>query len=313
MKEDFMDQQSDETFESEASFMVDAEDHAILMHRDAHFGGHFDTMIHYYEEGGKGVMSEFELRRIRELALLEIDAEQDLASCLLSGAEAEKVAAALKAYKVLRTLYEKSNDKDLLPRLIADLILSEEELPQAEIAAIVAQKGAIVPHLIELLRSATYYDPLFPGYGSAPTLAAHCLGLIGDKRAMFSLFEAIGEENFFAEDYLLDALKLIGTPAKEFLLKVVQTEPLNFDNERAAIALVRFKDDPEVACCCLQQLLKPHVWKDATTALHLILACEALADPEQQRQFAALTTTPTFPKILARDVAIVSQAHQKMR
>ncbi len=204
-------------------------------------------------------------------------------------------------------MYNTKHEKTVCPRLIADLILSEEELPQEEIDAIVAQKGVIVPYLIDLLRSEDFYNPLFPGYGQAPTLAAYCLGKIGDKRAMFSLFEAIGEANFFSEDYVLDALKQIGAPAKEFLLKVMQSEPINFDNERAAIALVRFKDDPEVAKCSFKMLLKPIVWKDPALAVHLILACEGLQDPLEQQQFTALAADPNFPKILVRDVQLVSK------
>lgn len=291
--------------ESDSSFLANAEDRDILMHRDAHFGGDFDTMIEYYEGEGKGMMQEFEIAHMRELADYETLSGANLASQILSGADAEKVSAARNAYKSLRELYSAKKAKDPAPLLIADLVLSEEEWPQQEIDAIVAQKSQIVPLLVSLLRSEDFYDPLFPGYGQAPTLAARCLGLIGDKRAMISLFEGIGEGNFFAEDYLLDALKNIGDPAKQFLLKIVNSEPLNFDNERAAIALVRFKDDPEVAQNCLNMLLKPAVWKDPNLTLHLILACEGLQDPKLQKQFGALLSEPNFPKMLIQDVKLV--------
>lgn len=295
------------------SNMANAEDHAILMHRDAHFGGSFDIMLQYYEEDGKGVMQEFDLVRMRELDDYEKTAGKDLAGMMLSGVEAEKVAASRKAYKSLRELYENKEEKTNFPRLIADLILSEEEHPIEEIDAIVSQKSAIVPLLIELLRSEDFYDSLFPGYGQAPTLAAYCLGKIGDKRAMFSLFEAIGEENFFSEDYILDALRQIGEPAKQFLLKIVHTEPFNFDNERAAIALVRFKDDPEVAKSCLALLSKPAVWKDPALAVHLILVCEGLKDLEDQQQFKALSELPSFPKMLIPDIQLISKSHIKSK
>jgi hypothetical protein len=291
------------------SSLANAEDHLILMHRDAHFGGSFEIMLQYYEEDGKGAMQEFDLARIHELQEYEKQSGKDLAGTLLSGAEAEKVAAARKAYKTLKELYENTKETNPCPRLIADLILSEEEHPKEEIDAILNQKGIIVPFLIDLLRSEDFYDPLFPGYGQAPTLAAHCLGLIGDKRAMFSLFEAIGEANFFSEDNVLDSLKQIGDPAKEFLMRVVQSEPLNFDNERAAIALVRFKEDPQVAECCFKMLSKPVVWKDPALAVHLILACEGLKNQEDQQQFAALAANPAFPKILVPDIRLISKIH----
>jgi HEAT repeat protein len=236
---------------------------------------------------------------------------KSLAAELLTGADAEKVGAARVAYKSLRELYHSKNSQTHGPRLIADLILSEEESPEIEMEAIVAEKEAIVPLLIGLLRSEEFYDPLFPGYGQAPTLAARCLGQIGDKRAMISLFEAIGEANFFSEDYLLDALQNIGEPAKEFLLKIVQSEPVNFDNERAAIALVRFKNDPDVAKCCLNVLSKPAVWKDPALAVHLVLACEGLKDPVDQQQFFDLTKNPSFPKILEQDIKLVSRSFGK--
>lgn len=306
-----MDPSDEDSYESDGfSTMANAEDHSILMHRDAHFGGSFEVMLQYYEEDGKGVMQEFDLARIRELEEYERASGKDLAGIMLSGAEAEKVAAARKAYKSLRELYDNKKETNMGPRLIADLILSEEEHPQDEIDAVVNQKGTIVPLLIDLMRSEDFHDPLFPGYGQAPTLAAYCLGEIGDKRAMFSLFEAIGEENFFSEDYVLDALKQIGETAKEFLLKIVQSEPFNFDNERAAIALVRFKDDQEVAKCCLHLLSKPGVWKDPALAVHLILACEGLKEPSDQQQFAALAANPAFPKMLVRDVQLISKNHR---
>lgn len=305
-----MDSSDEDSFEPDAfSSMANAEDHAILMHRDAHFGGSFDVMLDYYEEGGKGVMQEFDLARLRELQEYETQVGKDLAGMFLSGPEAEKIGAARKAYKDLRELYDNEKEKNPCPRLIADLILSEDEDPKSEIDAVVSQKSAIVPFLIELLRSDDFYDPLFPGYGQAPGLAARCLGLIGDKRAMFSLFEAIGESNFFSEDSVLDALKGIGDPAKEFLMRVVQSEPLNFDNERAAIALVRFKDDPEVAAGCFKMLCKPAVWKDPALAVHLILACEGLSDPQDQLKFAELPANSAFPKILARDIQLISKMH----
>ncbi|MBA3239213.1 MAG: hypothetical protein H0T62_12815 [Parachlamydiaceae bacterium] len=290
-----------------SSYIANAEEHLILMHRDAHFGGSFETMIQYYEEEGKGVVSEFDLNLIRQLCEIEKRTGNNLAIQILSGADAEKVSEVRKAYKSLKSLYEEENPKNIGPRLIADLILSEEELPEQEIAAIVKQKALLVPLLIDLVRSEKFYDPLFPGYGQAPSLAAHCLGLIGDKRAMFSLFEAIGETNFFSEDTLLDSLKHIGEPAKNFLLKVVQSDPINYDNERAAIALVRFKEDPEVSSTCLKMLLKPHVWKDSVLTLHLILVCEGLQDLREQQQFSALADNPAFPKSLVQDIKVIAK------
>ncbi len=297
--------------ELDSSFLANTEDRNILMHRDAHFGGDFDTMLEYYGGEGKGIMQEFDIKRIRELANYEMTTASNLASQILSGADAEKVSAARKAYKSLRELYEAKDSKDPKPLLIADLVLSEEEWPQKEVDAVVAQKEEIVPLLISLLRSEDFYDPLFPGYGQAPIQAARCLGLIGDKRAMISLFEGIGETNFFAEDYLLDGLKNIGEPAKEFLLKILGSEPINFDNERAAIALVHFKDDPVVAETCLNMLQRPTIWKDPNLTLHLILTCEGLKDPKLQEEFCKLSSQPGFPKMLVQDIKLIAKTFSK--
>src|SRR5262249_53231399 len=149
---------------------------------------------------------------------------------------------------------ESSKTKDRIPLLIANLILAEEEEVEFAMEAVVAEKTAIVPSLISLLRNEEFHDPLFPGYGLAPILAAQCLGQIGDQRAIISLFETIGEFDFFDEEVSLKALSIIGEPAKQFLLRVLHSRPVTVDNEKAAIALLAFKDDPEVASRCLQLL-----------------------------------------------------------
>lgn len=286
--------------------LSDSIDNAIIMHRDAHFGGSFDIMIDYYEKEGKGAAADFELSRIRELAQTESHSKKNLAGLLLTGPEAEKVKRAREAYKALRDLYSKPLKSKNYLQLIADLILSEELDPKKEIEAIVAEKGLIVPFLIDVLRSAEYHDPLFPGYGQAPVQMARCLGLIGDKRAMISLFEAIGESDFFDEDDLLHALKQIGDPAKEFLLKILRAKPLNFDNERAAIALVSFRDDPEVTAACFQMLQDKEIWKDLQLTTHLILACEGLQNQEDRQKFSALPQDPAFPKLLHQDIKLIA-------
>jgi HEAT repeat protein len=289
--------------------LANALDATILMHRDAHFGGNFAFMLEYYEKEGKGVHPEIELSRILELQQMENQLKQNLAAVILTAPEAERVADAKTAYKKLRDLYEIKRAKTVKvtnPLLIADLILSEEEEPEAEIAAAVAEKGEIVPQLISLLRSEDFYDPLFPGYGQAPFLASKCLGLIGDKRAIIALFELIGEEDFFSETQLLEALKQIGDPAKEFLLKVLHSRPINLDNERAAIALAYFKDDPEVAATCFKMLTELDLNAQPIFATYLVLACEGLNVTEREA-FIALMDAPKTPKMLKQDMQIIAK------
>jgi hypothetical protein len=291
--------------------LADSLDKMILMHRDAHFSGSFDFMLDYYRKGGKGVCPDFDIKRLEELAAYEKNLGQNLSAVMLSGAEAEKVSEAKESYKKLRDLYEKPPGKNKNPLLIADLILAEEENPERELAAIVAAKETIVPALIELLRAETFYDPLFPGYGLAPNLAAESLKRIGDKRAIISLFESIGGNEFFDEDISLEAIKAIGEPAKTFLLKVLHGRPLNEDNERAAIALVQFKEDPEVAITCFRMLQEPDVLKDIPLSTYLILACEGLENTPYQEEFKALLKNAKLPKMLQKDIEAIIHAWER--
>jgi hypothetical protein len=285
--------------------IADIQDNQILMHRDVHFGGKFDVMVDYYVNEGKGVHPDFDLERIVTLAKIEKEMKTDLAPMMLSGVDAEKIAEAKTAYKKLREVYSRKPDIKNA-RLIADLILTENLDPQEEIEAIVQEKATIVPSLITLLKSEEYYDPLFPGYGMAPSLAAKCLGLIGDKRAIISLFEAMREGDFFDEDEALNALRTIGTPAKEFLLKVVQGKPYNEDNEKAAVALIAFKNDEEVSKVCLELLKDPLVLKDIPLATYLILACEGLKEPADRKAFEDIGKDAAASKTFSLDIKAVA-------
>jgi hypothetical protein len=287
--------------------LTDAIDHEILMHRDAHFGGLFPVMLNYYVQEGKGIQPEFDVPRIERLILLENQMKQNLAVLFLAAHEAQKVADARASYQRLQDIYEVKNPRSIHPQLIADLILSEEEDPAGEIAAIVAQQGAIVPLLIDLLKTEDFYDPLFPGYGEAPSLVVRCLGLIGDKRAIISLFEALGQGDFFADDLIVKALKEIGLPARDFLLKVVAGRPLNEDNEKAAIALVAFKDDELVSTTCLDLLQQPDIQKNPCLPTYLVLICAGLTNPIKQQAFLALGQNKSLPGVLPDDYKAIQK------
>jgi hypothetical protein len=283
---------------------IDAE---IIMHRDAHFGGQFPLMLEYYAQEGKGVNPDFEIERIHELALLEKQLGQNLAGVVLTGVDAERVASAKEAYKVLRDLYDVENPVSKMPLLIADLILSESEEAEEEVEAIVKTKIMAVSSLIDLIRSEDFHDPLFPGYGKAPALATKCLGLIGDKKAIITLFESIGSGDFFDEDMALKALHAIGEPAKIFLLKVLRGRPINIDNERAAVALIAFKEDPEVSKACLEALKEEKVRADIPLATYLILVCEGLKEEQDRAEFLALMEEAKTPRALRQDFKAVAK------
>jgi HEAT repeat protein len=285
--------------------LIDAIDHEILMHRDAHFGGLFSIMLDYYRTGGKGIQPEFDLSRIEQLAGLEQQLSENLAAIFLTGSEATKVAEAREAYKRLRAIYEIKQPKTLYPQLIADLILSEEENPQSEIEAIVAQKAAIVPFLIDLLKSEIFTDPLFPGYGQAPLLAAQCLAEIGDKRALFSLFEALGQGDFFADEQIIRALKAIGEPAREFLLRIINSHTITIDHEKAAMALVSFKDNAEVAEQCFSLLKRVDILADPCLPTYLALISAGLQDRTKREEFIQMANQSDLPKALREDMKAV--------
>jgi len=309
----FENENEDENEDALEPFSMDnAEDHIILMHRNAHFAGNFDEMLSYYNKGGVGTLSEIDIPRIEKLVETEKRVGKDLAKTLLSQDEIEKIERSKKAYVALRDIYEDTSSKGLHARLIADLIFSEEEDPKDEINAIVNEKGSIVTTLLDLLKSQDFSDPLFPGYGRAPNLAAQCLGAIGDKRALITLFEAIGESNIIAEEHILQALKSIGEPAKEFLLKVVKSTPLNRDNEQAAIALLQFANDKSVQSLALNMLNDKKVQSDFFLATHLILICEALEDQELIKKFITLCEEDSFPRNLKREaIPIVKSLKSK--
>lgn len=262
--------------DEEEAGLTDELDHRILMHRDAHFAGEFEVMLRYYNnEDNVGIDPDFDPDRIAYLANLEKEMGQNLASLLLGAAEAEAVGRARKAYGQFKELYE-LEEKSPIPRLIADLILSEKEEPVEEIEAVVAQGPAIVPELLALLNSDDFYDPLFPGYGYAPFLAIICLGKIGDTRAIIPLFETFSKHFIFDEMAIVEAFAEIGQPAKEFLLKILKSRPLTQDNPNAAFALSAFAEDSDVTEVCFEQLEDPQVLETPLLRAYLQALCESV-------------------------------------
>lgn len=284
-----------------------AMDSTILMHRDAHFGSNFDVMLDYYRAGGRGVNPEIEISNIETLAELEKQVGENLANLYLTEAEAEKVISATDEYKRLRDLYEDSAKEKRLARLIADLILTEDEDAKEEIAALAKEGKVVVPSLIKLLKTETYNDPLFPGYGQTAVLAAKTLGEIGSPEAVGALFEVMRDGDFFQEEVILDALKHIGEPAKAFLLKILHTRPIHRNADQAAIALIAFRDDSKVAKECLDLLQDPDVRREPVMATYLVLACEGLKNPEDRQKFLSMANDPSISSSIKLDIKAVAK------
>jgi hypothetical protein len=289
-------QDSTEHFEEDESVLTDEIDHWILMHRDAHFGGDFNEMLHYYtSEESIGIHPDFDFERIEYLADIEKEMGQNLAPLILTGTEAEAVAQARHAYVALKQIYETDHPDDPNPRLLADLILSEEEDPEQEIEAIVARGAALLPALFAIVQTDTFYNPLFPGYGYAPYLAIQCIGKIKDPSGIIPLFESLHQEGIFDEMITVDALVEIGNPAKDFLMKILGSRPLTQDHTAAAFALSGFAHNPQIAFFCFQQLKDPQVQNQPLLRLYLVNNCERLKNTPYREEFVAMAQNGHLP------------------
>ncbi|MDN3509511.1 MAG: HEAT repeat domain-containing protein [Candidatus Neptunochlamydia sp.] len=284
--------------------MIDTIDMEILMHRDVHFGGSFDVMLEYYMQQGVGEMPDFEIDEILRLKKMEEKHKDNLSDQYLSDMAKDQVKAAKKMYQDLRNVYsdEKASPESVL---LSDLILSEEELPEKEIEAIVEKGKDIVSTLIYLLSSHTFYEPLNPGYGRSPIFAAKCLAQIQDERAIPALFEALGQDNFFTDEEIIKALASFGNQSKTFLITQLQSEVFSNDNEYAAIALSGFTDDEEIARASLEVLEKEETLKKTLFASYLVFACSSLTKGSEQERFIAVTKKEGIPQTILEEMIIV--------
>ncbi len=290
--------------------MIDTVDMEILMHRDIHFGGSFDVMVEYYMQQGVGKMPDFEIDQIIRLKKLEEEKGGNLSDIYLPDAAKDNVLAAKKMYQDLRGVY--SDEKVPIESvLLSDLILSEEEYPEKEIKAIIEKGKNIVPTLIYLLATHTFYDPLNPGYGRSPIFAAKCLAEIQDERAIPPLFEALGQDNFFTDEEIIKALASFGDKSKAFLIQRLKSEPFSNDNEYAAIALSGFTEDEEIAAASLEVLEKEETLKKPLFASYLVFACSNLTKSSEQKRFTSITKKQNLPKTILEEMMIVIKNWKK--
>jgi hypothetical protein len=296
----------EDSLEEENTLLTDELDHEVLMHRDCHFAGDFKVMLDYYMEDHIGINTDFEIERIQYLAQVEHELGKDLAPYILTGVEAEKVAKARAAYRNLKAIYEFDDHKKLFPRLIADLILSEEEEPIEEVNAVVNQGKKIIPELLQIIESEDAYDPLFPGYGFAPFLAIQCLGKIKDPQSIIPLFECFGKNIIFDEEVILEAFYEIGDPAKQFLLKTLAGRPITQDNVNASYALTAFPGE-DVSLASFRLLQDPQVREKPLFAQYLLCNCEQMTDLDLRQQFISLSQDETLPRELKNEMKKIIQ------
>lgn len=215
--------------------LYDSDDIEVLMHRHAHFGGSFGIMLDYYEKGSKGAVLEPE--RVRRIAAIP-------GAYTLSEADQARGDESLAMYHNLRSIYEVEDEKNPVPRLISDLILSENEDEEEAVAALtkVGEKGTQA--LLNILHTPNLFDPLFPGYGFAVGLACRCLN---SPEAIPALFETVGHEDTFTDEEATAALLRIGAPARDFCLRLLLHTEITTDTEQAAYILSQFPHDSEIA------------------------------------------------------------------
>ncbi len=289
--------------------MLDTVDLEALMHRDVHFGGSFSVMIPYYEGEGIGIMPDFELHRLYELKLVEDELQQDLSETMLPDHAKAEVEAAKQIYLDLRNVYEEK--KGTLAECMSDLILSEDEIPHAEISALVAHKQDAVLPLIDLLLADKFYDPLYPGYGRAPILAAQCLEKLNDERAIPALFQALGQDNFFTDESIIHALISFGENAKSFLIDRLLQQPVSKDNERAAIALTSFPHDPDIGRAFLHVLTDDVLSGSKTLALYAACGCSDLTQEEHKEAFLGLLQSNSLHNEIKKEIELISLVWKK--
>lgn len=288
-------------------------DHLIIMHCQVHFDGDFEAMIQYYQGNGEGINPDFELSRIEELAAYEKEGGEKLAEAFLYDEEKEEVEEARQSYRFLRALQLSPHRANPVPRLTADLVLAEDsyEIEKA-LSELVLHSEKAVPAMIDLLCNEQFHNALFPGYGLGPSRAATAISRLGDKRAIIALFEAIGrEEDFFDEDIILMALRNIGAPAIDFLVRIAKRNPIDNDSEKAIIALSSFKNEPSVSEACWQILLRDDVWSNPILVDYLILSCEGLEEEKSREAFKQLALDPRLNRQQRNDVAIIVKSWEK--
>ncbi len=276
----------------EDTFFIEETDIEILMHKEVHFSGEFPLMLEYYYNEGKGIQEAFEIDRIERLAVFEKQSPSPLIDALLGEEDLVKIQKAKESYLKLKKASSPAEKK------IADLILSEEENPEEIKESLYKMGEKVIPLLISLLKKEEFYDPLFPGYGLAPSLAGECLGLLQAKEAVIPLFEAIPKAEFFSEQPLVAALFQIGDAAKEFLLSQVKKTPITKENENAAIALLPFQEDPAVISTCLTLLEMVEVQKRPVFFTYLLFIMDSLQDPVSRARLENLRKCPLSPELL---------------
>lgn len=291
------------TIHSNSLPVLDQHDALAIVHRDTHFGGNFAIMLDYYKQAtGKGMHPEITLEQIQRLQQLEQLSQYNL-NKLLNPAEQALIKDAQDSYHQLKQLYS-IDSRQLLPaQKIADLILSEEEEPVEIIQEITALKEEAVPALLGIIDSENFYHSAFPGYGAAPEMAVRCLCHIKSPNALPVLFSKIGKGDFFFEDVVIEALVAIGQEAKIFLIEKLSSLSASEESEKAAIALIHFPPDKDLAQMAIEKLQDPKFHQYPILLGHLALIACSVTDPVQLKQIEQIHKDSCLPELVRMDLA----------
>ncbi|MEX0961614.1 MAG: hypothetical protein WDZ28_02005 [Simkaniaceae bacterium] len=284
--------------------LIDAVDMEILMHRDTHFGSNFSVMLEYYKKEHVGTFPDYSVSRIRELKEIEDNTGKDLSELILPSEAKEEIKKYQTLYFELRKVYEKE-DSNRLPRLIADLLFSEEETPQKEIKALALEGETSLEPLIHLISSELFSNPLSPGYGRGPYLAVLALAKIEDPKTIPPLFEALGRHDFFTDEAIIQALCLKKESVKAFLIQQLKKRPLSKDNEKAALILSNLPPDPSLPTLALNLLTQEDVFTHYALATYLIFLAATTEIPKERLQFSNLLKIKNIDPELAFEINLI--------
>lgn len=253
--------------------IFEEDDAAILLHREAHFASNFPLMLHAYEHEERAAVLDVTPEQIKKLMYIEEKLGSNLAPLVLQADDAQKIARIRKLYILLQNALSDTTNPDLA--LLAELILSEEEESEVVAHRIASQvTPSTIPSLIALIEHDLFYDPLWPGYGFAPCIAALVLGSCAKntsktKEIVSSLFSMLQHDSFEVQNASLTALRQIGPAAKDFCIKLLHARPICRNNELAALALCSFSEDPEVSKAIETELQDADAQKHASFSLYL--------------------------------------------
>ncbi len=280
------------SYEEGAFPLIDEEDVAIILEREAHFSGNFPLMIEYYSnDENKGINEEISLHRILKLHEIEKALAKDgknLAALLLQGRDAEHLQLAKKAYKTLSEIHHYQDQEGEASRpeknhpavILAECILSEEPIDVLVDRFKDVFKGS-EKLLYTLISSHSFYDRLFPGYGLAPLFAIKTLGKLKDAHAVPILFDQLFRYNESREDVdeeILTALRSIGDPVKKKALSLALDSMWSVDKEKALHILIEFLPDTSISEAILDHLIRSSCRLSTSFLQYAILLLESLPD-----------------------------------